>query len=93
MKNDALAKKTLDAEYTRRYNRMFFNHALGLLPFAVFVAVTLVQSQALVWPAAYLSGVCYIAVLLCLRILWRRDVTAALRRENLADADYRPPRW
>lgn len=93
MKNDALTKKSQDAEYTRRYNRMFFQHALGLLPFAVFVTVTLMASDTLVWSAAYTSGVCYIAVLLILRVLWRREIVGALRSEGVIGAEYRPPLW
>lgn len=93
MTNPALAKKSQDAEYTRRYNRMFFLHALSLLPFAVFVTVTLMESNTLVWSAAYISGACYIAVLLLLRMLWRREITGALRREGVVDGEYRPPLW
>ena len=91
MDHPPLIKKNHDAEYTRRYNRFFLWHALGLLPLLVFVAVTWTETESLVWPAVYLSGGSYLCVLLALRFLWRRDIVATMRREGSIDADYRPP--
>ncbi|WP_439107496.1 hypothetical protein [Congregibacter sp.] len=87
----ALDKRNHDAEYTRRYNRRFFMHALSLLPLVVFMAVTYFRSGELIWTAVYVSGFVYLAVLLWLRGLWRRDVTAGMRREGMIGTDYRPP--
>ncbi|WOJ95501.1 hypothetical protein R0137_09555 [Congregibacter brevis] len=91
MTNAALIKKSLDAEFIRRYNQLFFAHATGLLPLFVFVAVTLLKCQALVWTAVYLSGLAYALSLLGLRLLWRRAILISLQKEGVLTSDYRPP--
>ena len=86
-----LTKKRQDAEYVRRYNRLFFFHALSLLPLLVFVTVTFMRSGQLVWMAVYVSGGTYLALLLVLRFLWRREVLTGMREEGAIDSDYQPP--
>ncbi|WP_439101231.1 hypothetical protein [Congregibacter sp.] len=86
-----LSKKRQDAEYVRRYDRLFFFHALSLLPLLVFVAVTFMSSGQLVWMAVYASGVTYLVLLAVLRFLWRREVLKGMREEGAIDSDYKPP--
>ncbi|WOJ94465.1 hypothetical protein R0135_04710 [Congregibacter variabilis] len=84
-------KKTNDAEYMRRYNRLFFMHALSLLPLFVFVLVLWLEGGDVKPSAVYLSGASYLLGLLLLRGLWRRDVLSGMRREGMIDRGYRPP--
>ncbi|MFT4768335.1 MAG: hypothetical protein ACI8RN_001470 [Glaciecola sp.] len=86
-----LIKKANDAEYSRRYNGLFFMHALSLLPLVVFVLVLWMETGHLRGSAAYLSGVSYLITLTCLRALWRRDVLLGMRREGMVDKSYGPP--
>lgn len=91
MNHAQLTKKAHDAEYTRRYNRLFFMHALSLLPLMVFVLVIWVERRDLEASAIYLCGLSYLLVLSGLRVLWRRDVVLGMRREGIIDAAYVPP--
>ncbi|MFK8042908.1 hypothetical protein [Congregibacter sp.] len=91
MTSAALIKRSLDAEFIRRYNQLFFAHATGLLPLFVFVAVTFLKCQALVWTAAYASGLTYVLTLLGLRFLWRRAILTSMLKEGVLTSDYRPP--
>ena len=91
MIHPALTKKYWDIEFARRYNRMFFVHATGLLPLFVFVAVTFSRCQTLVWTAVYASAITYVVTLLALRFLWRREVLASMHSEGVVTSDYRPP--
>lgn len=91
MINPELSKKRQDAEYSRRYDRLFFFHALSLLPLLVFVTVTFGTSGQLVWTAVYASGATYLALLLLLRFLWRREVLRSMREDGAIDGDYKPP--
>lgn len=89
----AVIKKINDAEYTRRYNRLFFMHVLSLLPLLVFAVAIWMKTGGLVWSVAYYAGGSYLLILMCLRVIWRREVLGGMRRENMIDESYRPPRW
>lgn len=91
MNHPDLIKKTNNEEYTRRYNRLFFMHALSLLPMLVFVLILWLEGGDVEASAVYLSGASYLLVLMSLRNLWRRDVLSGMRREGMIDVAYRPP--
>lgn len=91
MNHPDLIRKANNQEYTRRYNRLFFMHALSMLPMLVFVLTVWLESGGVEAPAIYLSGASYLLVLMCLRNLWRRDVLLGMQREGMTDVAYRPP--
>lgn len=93
MSSRDLLKKNNDAQYTQRYNRLFYMHAASLLPLVVFLLITWNSTGSFVPSAVYFSGFTYLLVLVCLRVQWRREVLFAMRREGLVDMSYQPPKF
>jgi hypothetical protein len=91
MQHPQLLRKLNDAEYERRFNRLFLPYLLLLLPPIVLATVTYLQCGVLSLPAVSVAAASYALIIFVSDRHVRAAVLGSMRREGMIDEGYKPP--